>query len=230
MKKIFLISLFVYSSNASFSQNRNLELQLRLPIQFDMQKAEITFSYGNEIKKANSFNFGFDALINYNNRKIFFNIGVGLFRNQFNIQRGYDHQALNIGRDSLPIGTDAKNYTYLIFRVPSGLSIEVSKLKNMDIKVGVEHFFSFSFQRKYNGRVPFEGANTVYHGFTYFGNSLNLFINLSNHLQKNKIEVEPYIRIYNRYKKDKFLKENENETVTRSLDAFGIGFKYSFTL
>ena len=113
--------------------------------------------------------------------------------------------------------------------MPLGISVEVLELKKMNINVGAEHFFNFSFRRKYNGRVPFEGANTVYKGFTYFGNSLNLFMNLSNHLQKNKIEVEPYIRIYNKYKKDRFLKENESETITRYFDSFGIGIKYSFT-
>jgi hypothetical protein len=229
MKNFFLILCFLNSFNVSFSQNKNFEFKLRLPIQLDIQKAVVPFSFGNEVKKATAINFGFDALINYNTGKFFLYTGTGFFRNRFNIKRGYDHQALNIGRDSFPIGTDAENYTYSLFRVPLGITVEVSKLKNINIRVSAEHLFNFSFRRKYNGRVPFEGANTVYNGFTYFGNSLNLFINLSNHLQKNKIEVEPYIRAYNKYKKDKFLKENESETVTRYFDAFGIGIKYSFT-
>ena len=155
---------------------------------------------------------------------------VGFFRNRFNIKRGYDHQTLNVGRDSFPIGTKTSNYTYSLLHLPVGFNFEISKIKTTSISVGIEHFFNFSFRRKYNGAVPFEGANTTYNGLKYFGNSSNLLINLSKQLHKSKIEIEPYIRIYNKYKKDRFFKEDENETVTRYFDAFGIGFKYSFTL
>lgn len=229
MKKILLLLCFIHFVNVSLSQIKTFEFQLRLPIQLDLQKAVISFSYGDEVQHATAVNFGADALLNYNTGKFHLYSGAGFFRNRFNIKRGYDHQALNIGRDSFPIGTDAENYTYSLFRVPLGISVEVSGWKKVNINAGAEHFFNFSFRRKYNGRVPFEGANTVYYGFTYFGNSLNVFINLSNHLQKNKIEVEPYVRIYNKYKKDRFLKENESETITRYFDSFGIGIKYSFT-
>lgn len=67
-----------------------------------------------------------------------------------------------------------------------------------------EFFNNFSLKRKYNGRLPFDGANTVCNGFNYFGNSLNFFVSLS----KKNIELEPYLRIYNSYKKDRLLKEN----------------------
>ena len=66
MKKIFLLLFFMHFINASFCQNKNFEFQIRLPIQLDMQEALVQFSFGNEVKKANCINFGFDALLNYN--------------------------------------------------------------------------------------------------------------------------------------------------------------------
>jgi hypothetical protein len=232
MKKIVPILLFMHFANASLCQENDLQFALRLPIQYDLQRAEIPFSFGTEVQKAEAINFGIEALINYKIRKASIYTGVGFFRNRFNIKRGYDHQALNIGRDSLPIGTSTKNYTYSLLRLPLGFNLEILQIKNTRIGIGAEHFFNFSFRRKYNGAVPFEGANTVYNGVNYFGNSFNFFINLTRSLQKSKsiVEIEPYVRIYNNYKKDRFLKEKENENVVRSMDAFGVGIRYYFTL
>ena len=84
-----------------------------------MQKAEIIFPLRTEIQKANTINFGLDALIKLKMEKISLFAGMGYFRNRFNIKRGYDHQALNAGMDSLPIGTDTKNYNYSFIKIAS---------------------------------------------------------------------------------------------------------------
>ena len=238
MKKKILIVIVFFITNKimaqnqnrqsaiSFSQTKKLLIQVRLPIQLDFQKAEIIFPLITEIQKANTINFGFDALLNYRFSKFSFHTGIGFFRNRFNIKRGYDHQGLNIGVDSFPIGTDADNYNYSLLRLPIGASFTVIENKKIDFKIGIDFLNNFSFRRKYNGRVPFQGANTVYNGFNYFGNSLNLFISLS----RKSIEIEPYVRIYNNYRKDRFLREKENETVSRYFDAIGLSIKYSFNL
>ncbi len=226
MKKIILFLLFILFSAISFSQTKKLSIQVRLPIQLDFQKAEIIFPLRTEIKKANTMNFGCDALLKYEFSKFSFHSGIGFFRNRFNIKRPYDHQALNIGVDSLPIGTYAFDYNYSLLRLPIGASFTFLENKKMNFNIGFDFLNNFSFKRRYNGRVPFEGANTVYNGFNYFGNSLNLFLSLSN----KSFEVEPYVRIYNNYKKDRFLKENENEKITRYFDAIGLSIRYSFKL
>lgn len=226
MKKITLLLLFMCFLTISFSQSSKVQLQLRLPIQLDMQKAEIVLPLRIDEQKASTINFGLDVLIKYKIKKYSFYTGIGYFRNRFNIKRGYDHQALNIGTDSLPVGTDTKNYDYSLIRIPLGFTYEVLRNKNINVNVGAEFFNNFSFRRKYNGRLPFDGANTVYNGFNYFGNSLNFFLSLS----KKNIEFEPYLRLYNSYKKDRFLKELETEKTTRYFDAIGISFRYSFTL
>ena len=224
MKKATLLLLFIYLFKSSFSQTTKIQLQVRLPIQLDMQKAEETFTWGTKVHKANTVNFGLDALIKYKVEKFSFYTGIGFFRNRLNIKRGYDHQALNIGRDSLPIGTNTKNYNYSLLKLPLGLIFEILRTKKVHYSIGAEFINNFSFRRKYNGAIPFEGANTVYNGFNYFGNSVNLFTSIS----KKNIELEPYVRIYNIYKKDRFLKENENEKITRYFDAIGISILYSF--
>ncbi|MCO6497161.1 MAG: hypothetical protein J5I50_05815 [Chitinophagaceae bacterium] len=226
MKKSTFFFIFVHLVIVSFSQSRDIKLQLRLPFQIENQKEQISNSLGTKELKANAVNFGIDALLNYSINKVDIHAGIGFFRNRFNLKREYDHRALNIGVDSLPIGTDAENYCYSLFRIPIGASYQVTNIKNTQVSVGAEQLFNFSFRRKYNGRVPFEGASTTYNGFTYFGNSSVLFVNF----RSKHIEIEPYLRFYNQYKKDKFLKENENEKITRQLDAFGISIIYSFSL
>lgn len=133
--------------------------------------------------------------------------------------------ALNIGRDSLPIGTSASNYTYSLLRLPVGISFICKENKKIKIKAGAEYIHNISFRRKYNGRVPFPGANTVYKGVTYFGNAVHIFASFSTTI----IEIEPFVRVYNSYKKDRFLNEEENETITRHFDAIGISFRYTLS-
>jgi hypothetical protein len=226
MKKTVFSLILLHFVITSFSQSNNIRLQLRIPFQYERQKAEISTPFGIKEQKANAINFGIDALMSYRINKVQFHGGAGFFRNRFNIKREYDHRALNAEIDSLPIGTDANNYSYSLLRFPIGASYQFAKIKDVQISVGAEHLFNFSFRRRYNGRVPFDGANTKYNGFTYFGNSAVLFLNF----RLKQIEVEPYLRFFNQYKKDKFLKENENETIVRNFDAFGIAVRYSFTL
>ncbi len=171
MKNISVLLLLLSLFKFSFSQRTDIQLQVRLPLQLDMQKAEITWPFGTQIQKATSINFGLDALIKLKFEKLSLFTGVGYFRNRFNIKRGYDHQALNAGMDSLPIGTDTDNYNYSLLRLPIGLNFEILRTTKANYNIGAEFLNNFSFRRKYNGRLPFEGANRVYNGFNYFGNS-----------------------------------------------------------
>lgn len=230
MKKILSVFLIFILYYQSYSQSDKFQLQLRLPLQIDRQKAEIIYSWGTQVQRSNAINFGLDALMSYQKKNFAVYSGLGFFRNKFYIKRGYDHQALNPGRDSLPIGTETKNYVYLILRVPIGIEYRVMQTKGFSLGVGVEYLFNFSFRRNYNGDVPFKGANTIYKGFSNFGNSLDFFIALSKTTIKKTISLELFVHIYNRYHKDKFLKENENESISRYFDAIGINLKYSFTL
>lgn len=230
MKKILFVFLVLNLFIKSYSQTDKFQLQLRVPLQIDIQKAEIIYSWGTDIQKSSAINFGIDALMAYHNRNFRIYSGVGFFRNRFNIKRGYDHQALNQGRDSLPIGTETKNYIYSILRLPIGIEYKVLQNKKLALGIGMEYLFNFCFRRKYNGTIPFAGANTTYKGFSNFGNSLNVFISVSKTFSKKSISLEPFIRIHNRYHKDRFLMEKENESISKYFDAIGIGFKYSFTL
>lgn len=226
MRKIVQIVLCIHLANVSVSQQKDLSFQLRFPVQYELQKAVIPFTWGNEIQKANAKNFGLDALMNYKINKFSIYTGAGFFRVRFNIKRFYDHQAFS--GDSLPIGIKAHHYTYSLLRLPFGVHFEISKIKNIQIALGLEHFFNFSLRRKYKGHTTIEGTNTAYNGINYFGNSANFLLTISNPLpNKNLIQVEPYVRIFNKYKKDRFLYENENESISRNFDAFGIGIKYT---
>jgi hypothetical protein len=139
MKKTSFLLLFLFLFVSSFSQTKKLHFQLRLPLQFDFQKAEIIYPLRTELQSATTFNFGFDALINYQHNKFSIYTGIGFFRNKFSIKREYNHQALNVGVDSLPIGTDAENYTYSQLRLPIGASFTFLETKKMNYKIGVDY-------------------------------------------------------------------------------------------
>lgn len=224
MKKIFATLFLQYLTTTLIAQTNNLKLHIRIPIQYEKQIANISTPFGVREARANAINFGTDILLVYSVKKIDFYGGVGYFRNKFNIRREYDHRALNAGSDSIPLGTEALNYSYALLRTPTGFTHIVFKKGKTQVQLGVEHIFNFSFRRKYNGAVPFNGARNTNTQFSYFGNSANLLANL----KVQQIEFGAFVRVLNNYKMDRFLKENENETVVRYLDAFGISVLYSF--
>ncbi len=226
MKKGIAILFFLHFVAKASAQSNSVKFNIRVPVQFEQQKADVSTPFGVKEVRGNAVNFGADALLAYTVKKVELYAGLGYFRNRVNIRREYDHRALNPGIDSIPLGTEALNYTYSLFRIPTGLSYSVIKKGNSDLRIGIEHFFNFTFRRKYNGAVPFSGAKNTNTNFTYFGNSANLLVNL----KFKQTEIGAFLRVFNSYKKDKYLKENENETVARSIDAFGINLKYSFTL
>lgn len=231
MKFLIASIAFLFFHSISIAQREAWKLFVRVPFERDLQKAEIPFSWGTEIRKTEVTNFGLDMLLNYRIRGFEVYLGVGYFRDRFNIKRGYDHQALNIGRDSIPLGTATKNYTYSLVRFPIGLQFQPLKFKKLLIGVGTEYFFNFRFRRIYNGRLPFSGANNVYKGVDFFGNSLHLLVNVSKPIHNiHLLKVEPFIQICNSYKKDRFLMEKENEKVTGNFDAYGIAVSYSLKL
>lgn len=227
MKAFIYSILLTLLFGKATSQVNEWELKLRLPIQYEMQKAEVPYSWGNEILKGKVLNFGGDILIVRQIAKASLQTGVGLFRNRFNIKRPYDHQLLNNSIDSLPIGTFTESYSYSLLRFPIAAYFDVITVKQgFALGVGAEYVFNFSFHRKYNGRLPFNGARTSFREFSFFGNAINvLFI-----LKKGKLEAEPYMRLYQRFKKDRFLRENENDFHSSKTDAFGIAVKYQFHL
>lgn len=215
-----------YLTTTLTAQTNNLKLHIRIPIQYEQQKANISTPFGVREAQANAINFGTDILLAYTVKKINFYGGIGYFRNRFNIRREYDHRALNAGSDSIPLGTEALYYTYSLLRIPTGFTHSVLKQGNTQVLLGVEHVFNFSFRRKYNGAVPYSGARNTNTQFSYFGNCANVVVNL----KVQQMEFGAFIRVLNSYKKDRFLKENEDETVIRYLDAFGISVLYSFKL
>lgn len=223
----FYFILFVYQISA---QQIQTQVQFRVPIQVEWQQAEISYSWGTDTLNATCINFGADALINFTYRDISIFGGIGLFRNRFNLKRGFDHRALNPGRDSLPLGTLTRSYTYSIIRIPLGADFRLIQNEYFELGIGVEYLLNFSFRRKYNGVIPVGDGNSVFKDLNYFGNSLNIFIYLAKSIRANEISIEPFIRVFNKYHKDRFLNENEKESITRNFDAIGINLKYSFTL
>ena len=171
---VFLICLF-FSEGIVYAQNLNVILSVRFPIQYEIQKEEITYG-PHETQNASAVNFGIDVLASSNISKLVLFTGLGYFKNKINITRPYDHQLLNAGNDSLSILTRTKNYTYSLIRVPLGIEVPLFKKQNFTLSTGVEHQFSFCFKQKYNGGKPFEDAKDSHASFRYFGNNFQFFI------------------------------------------------------
>jgi len=173
-------------------------------------------------------NYGIDFLVKKDlDRNINTYIGIGYFRNKFNFKRFYAHRLLNIGTDSIPLGTSTSSYTYNLARIPFGISIDVNMKQKIAFKVSGELIMNYSFNRIYNGSKPFPTANNKLSVFSRLGNSINLFGRFKLPINRNNfIEVEPYLRVFNIYKKDEILFEDSNQKNSRKFDAFGISTIY----
>lgn len=234
-KYTLLLALgFLFYSKISFSQRKPFLLSVRISGQSDFQKAEYrggSFPYEFKEYKNTVYNFGADVLtgIEIKNKWSVF-MGLGYFRNQFIQHRQYDHQLLNMGTDSLPIGTKVSNYIFHLLRVPIGVSYKIAAKNKYEIDLGVENIVNFSFTQVYNGGLPFAGANNRYSKLEYYGNSINFFVQGSKNFNKNsQLYLSPYVRLWNIYKrKNPVLYENDNNYYSRFFDALGVSLKYSF--
>lgn len=205
---------------------------IRISAQSDFQRATFKNRFPYELKehKANQINWGLDLLSDKrisNKSNVYF--GIGYFRNKFNFQRAYDHQLLNSGRDSFPIGTATYDYTFHLLRIPIGLSFLIQEKNKYNFSLAIEHAINFSFQQIYNGQKPFPEANNKYSRFKYYGNSVLLLAPISKHFSENsQIGIEPYVRLLNIYqRKDAILFENESKPYSRFFDAIGVSIKYT---
>ena len=233
--KIFFLS-FVYLvalNGKVLSQNNSPIVSIRLSLQSDFQKADFKdsqFPYQFKKHSATALNWGIDLLKekNISNRWSVY-VGAGYFRNKLNFKRAYDHQLLNAGRDSLPIGTSTSDYSFHLFRLPIGVSYGLVKKNKYNFSLGLENAVNFSFQQVYNGEKPFPDANNKYSIFKYYGNTVLFFLRFSNYINQNSLlQIEPYVRLLNIFKrKDLFLFESNSNPYVRTFDGIGLSLKYS---
>ena len=234
IKSLLLLSLCLIPFKKKLVAQINKSLfSVRFSVQSDFQKAtfkDTRFPYELKEHKASQINWGLDFLSTKkisNRSNVYF--GIGYFRNKLNFQRAYDHQLLNSGRDSFPIGTATYDYTFHLLRIPVGLSFLILKKNKYDVSLAIEQTVNFSFQQVYNGQIPFPNANNKSSKFKYYGNSILLFVPISKHFSENsQIGIEPYVRLLNIYqRKDPILFENESKLNSRFFDGIGVSIKYS---
>lgn len=232
MKNVILLFTISFLFSQGLAQKKRIAV--RVPLQYDLQKGESRGYINGPAtgKKNTSFNFGLDLIVEKEiSKSLGAYVGLGYFRNKFNIERFYDHRLLNVGTDSLSIGTLAHNYTYHLVRLPIGISLELIDAKKLSLKLGLENISSFSFRHVYNGAKPFVGANSTSSRFSFFGNSIIVFIQFSKTRSINQtVHLEPYVRLLNTYRSDPILFETSNQNHHRTADAFGVAIKYSFKI
>jgi hypothetical protein len=231
---LFLTSSILFS-NIIDAQNKGILISTRISLQSDFQIAEFRSIPPDTTTKhsTTTINWGIDLLIGkYITNNLRSYISFGYYRNKFNFKRGYDHQLLNIGTDSLAIGTRTYNYTYHLFRLPIGITYKLKEIKNYTFSIGMENIFNFSFKQVYNGGKPFPNANNKYSNFQYYGNSVILIFCVSQkNFKTSFLELDPYVRVSNIYRrKDKFLYETNDQPYSRFFDAIGLSLEYSFNL
>jgi len=228
------LSLFLFK-NALLAQSKETFFSARVSVQSDFQKADfkdISFPYEYKKHSTTTINFGIDALIEKEiTKKITAYIGAGYYRNKFTFSRFYDHRLLNIGTDSILIGTGTRNYTFHLLRWPVGIYYQLVKINKYALNFGLENIVNFSFQQVYNGSKPFPNANNKLSKFQYFGNSILVNINIEKkNTQNSFLQFGPYIRLFNTYKrKDPILFDYTDKNYSRGFDAIGLSIKYSFT-
>jgi len=223
---ILLLVLTIHLS--AVCQKHPLSIGIRLPAQWERQKATVEYSFG-KVVSGNALNFGIDVLIERGGHPWKVYGGLGYFRNRINIRRLFDHEVFNPFRDSIPIGTLTRHYTYYLFRIPAGVKYVLYQDSHQTIDAGIENNFNWSLKRKYDGpKVPgFENEN-IYAQASFFGNTVNLFFTYVINAKNAQLSVGPYVRLLNVYKKDFILYENEFENNKHYFDAIGIQLQYSF--
>jgi hypothetical protein len=228
-----LLLLSALLSTIANAQNKSVFITPRISFQSDFQKADfkdIRFPFEYKEHTATQLNWGIDLLIEkYLTYKLSVYIGVGYFRNKFNFKRWYDHELLNNGRDSFPIGTSTNNYIFHLLNFPIGANYKFLKKNNYDFILGIENVVNFSFQQVYNGRKAFPEATNKYTKFSYYGNTVLLFGGISKYLSHSSLlQLGPYVRLLNFYKrKDLFLYENNPKRYIRTFDGIGLSLKYA---
>lgn len=228
--KVAIIVMLLFSiSETGTAQNNKFLLGLRVPVQLEFQQEDIAFPivFLQEKQTATVLNYGIDFLAEQGfSKAIGAYTGIGYFRNKFNFKKFYNHRRLNIGTDSIPIGTSTHNYIYNLLRFPLGISYTITSTQRGICKIGGEIIFNYSFQKIYNGGKPFPDANNELSKFQYSGNTINLFACIGIPTSFSFLELGPYVRIYHTYKRDEILYEDPKEKITNNFDALGISIKY----
>lgn len=218
----------------TMAQKNNFFIDVRIPVQVDFQKEDIGFPvrFIPKEQTATVLNYGIDGLAEKKfGEKVRAYAGAGYFRNKFKFRKLYDHQLLNIGRDSFPIGTFTHNYIYNLIRFPFGISYTITINQKNEFRIGSEIVFNCSYRKVYNGGKPFQNANNKYSGFQYSGYAINLFTCIAIPISGNSFfELEPYIRLYHTYRQDEILYENPDNTMKKRFNALGLSLKYSLNL
>lgn len=231
---LFTLTIAIFCTLPILAQNKDVFITPSISFQSDFQKADFKdnrFPFEFKEHTATQLNWGIDLLIEkYLTNKLSVYIGAGYFRNKFNFKRQYDHQLLNNGRDSIPIGTSTNNYMFHLLRFPIGANYQILKKNKYDFILGLENVVNFSFQQIYNGRKAFPEATNKYKGFNYYGNTVLLFAGISKHVSHSSLlQLGPYLRLLNIYKrKDLFLYESNRKPYIRAFDAVGLSLKYAF--
>lgn len=236
---VLILLLLALSSvlfkNTLLAQRKEIFFSARVSVQSDFQKADfkdISFPYDYKRHSTTTINFGIDALLEKEiTKRITAYVGAGYYRNKFTFSRFYDHRLLNIGTDSIPIGTGTRNYTFHLLRCPVGIYYQLTKINKYALNFGLENIVNFSFLQVYNGAKPFPDANNKLSKFQYFGNSILVNINIvKKNSQNSFLQFGPYLRLFNSYKrKDPILFDYADKNYSRCFDAIGLSIKYSFT-
>lgn len=226
LKLFFTIIPFlnIWVTGHGQDRDRNVSFVLQLPIQCDFQKAEILIG-PYQVQKNTQINFGIRTVVMLQTTKnIRLFIGAGYYRERFGIKRPYNHQALNPGIDSIPSSTKTFNYDYHQLVIPVGMEWRVP---NSKVSIGVEYSPGIRFLSRYNGSLPFPGANIEDHSLSFFSHNINLLIVFAI---SNQFSFSPYIRMFHNYRKDAIFFESRSETVSRYVDGLGISLSYKLNL
>ena len=144
---LFIVTIIIFCTVRTVAQNKNVLISPRGSFQSDFQKADFKdnkFPFEFKEHTATQLNWGTDLLIEkYLTDKLSVYIGAGYFRNKFNFKWQYDHQLLNSGRDSIPIGTSTKNYIFHLLRFPIGANYQILKRNNYAFYFGYRKFGQF---------------------------------------------------------------------------------------
>ena len=215
MVKVYLASLILLSLT-TYSQSR---FTLSMPLIYSKVEVANNWSPPTAVNRKNQFDgtaLGYGVNLNYSfrptfiikNQWIFLNVGMGYFKQGFDLERPFDYVS-----PLQPIFyTDYYSYHCLQWSV--GVSYKYSFNPNYFLTGSLSYSWLHSFQQEYTLLYTYLGSNRtqVNHNQIDFGNSLNLSVGFNKSIGSMfSVGLNILAPLYTRWRNDKIFKDDPSE-------------------
>ncbi len=172
--------------------------------------------------KDQNVNFGLSITYNKNLiNRIYGSIGIGYIQYKSKILRVYNRKFWDDLTALLHYTNDTR---YNIISLPVGIDYEFPSSNKLNIRLGTALNFNFSISQKYGMK---DDQIDKISRFYFFGVSNQVALAFRQNFSKNKfLELRPFLNVFETWKKDEILYENQNEYHNMNFNALGANLSF----